>query len=201
MWPVNQDGTAPWSTTSDVTFQYNIVRRVAGGFNLIGVAVGSPAVRMTRVRIVNNSLEQVGDASMGSAFAQGRLFQITTPDNVEIAHNSGGGSQHGLILYGAPISAPFVLRDNVFEGGEGIVSADGQGVGTPALNFHTPGWQVRGNVIGTSWYPSRLADFPTGNTYTANGASTAGTVQTTDGVAVGVDRNTLASKTSGVIVP
>ena len=200
MWPVNQDGTAPWSTTSDVTFQYNIVRRVAGGFNLLGTAVGSPAIRMTRVRIANNSIEQVGDASLGAAFAMGRFFQMTSPDNVEIAHNSGGGSQHGLILYGAPVSAPLVMRDNVFDGGEGIVSADGQGVGTLALNYHAPIWRVSGNVIGTSFAPSRLTDFPTGNTYTVNGATSTATVQTTDGLAVGVDRNTLNQKTAGVIV-
>jgi hypothetical protein len=33
----NQDGTAPWSTVRDVTFQYNVIRNAAGfGLNVLG---------------------------------------------------------------------------------------------------------------------------------------------------------------------
>ena len=196
----NQDGTAPWSVTRDVTFQNNIVRRVAGGVSLSGTPIGSQAQPMTRIRFANNSFEQVGDPSMGGAFTLGRLYQVEGPDNVEFSHNSGVTSQHGLVLYGEPSTAPFVFRDNVVDGGTGIISADGQGVGTAALQYHTPAWNLRGNVIGTNYAPTRLSYYPSSNTYTVNGATSGVSTQTTDGAAVGVDRATVNAKTAGVIV-
>jgi hypothetical protein len=196
---VNQDGTAPWSETSDVTFQYNVIRSVAGGLSLSGAPESAPAVRMSRVRIANNSWERVGDPSLGAAFTLGRLYQIENTTALEISHNSGTGTNHGLILLGNPSSGGFILRDNVLGGGVGITSADGKGVGMDALNYHTPGWQVKGNVVGTS-YMYNLVPFPAGNTYVANGLTAGATVQTTDGRAVGVDAATLSQKTAGVVI-
>jgi hypothetical protein len=119
---------------------------------------------------------------------------------VEIAHNTGYGTSHGLLLVGVPDANGFVMRDNVLEGGPGITSADGKGMGIESLNFHVPGWKVTGNVIGTTYAPDRLALLPTGNTYTSNGATGGRTAQTTDGAAVGADRATINAKTSGVVI-
>ena len=197
---VNQDGNAPWSQTSDVTFQYNIIRRVGAGLSLAGRPESAPAVRMARVRFANNVFEQLGDRSLGSNFALGRLFQVESSDAVEIAHNTGYGTSHGLLLVGAPATNGFALRDNLFEGGPGITSADGKGMGIESLNYHVPGWKVTGNVIGTSYAPDRLALLPTGNTYTSNGATAGRSAQTTDGAPAGADRATINARTSGVVM-
>jgi hypothetical protein len=197
---VNQDGTAPWSQTSDVTFQYNVIRRVAGGLSLAGRPEANPAVRMTRVRVVNNSWEQVGDASLGSVFSLSRIYQIEATENLELAHNTSNATVHGLILTGVPVAGGFSLHDNVFDGGPGINSADGMGVGADALNYYYPGWIARGNIVGTSYAPTRLAPFPAGNTYVPNGQTAGATVTTTDGKAVGVDRATLDQRVAGVVV-
>lgn len=197
---VNQDGSAPWSQTSDVTFQYNIVRRVSGGISLAGRPESSPAIRLARVRIAHNVLEQVGDVSLGSGFNNGRLYQIETSDAVELAHNSGVGTTHGLLLIGASATSGFVMRDNFVDGGPGITSADGKGVGSQGLTFHVPGWRVAGNVIGTNYPAHAYTLFPGGNSYTRNGSTAGATATTTDGLPVGADRGAVAQKTAGVVV-
>jgi hypothetical protein len=62
-----------------------------------------------------------------------------------------------------------VLRDNVFGGGSGIASADGQGVGVSALTYHYPGWDARGNVVIGA--PGRSHAYPAGNLYPSSAAA------------------------------
>ncbi len=208
---VNQDGTAPWSTTSDVTFQYNVVRRVGAALNLAGGPEVNPAVTATRFRVAHNVFEQVGDPSLPSDAKVGRLWQLYGATHVELAHNTGVGTTQGVWLVGAPISGGLVVRDNIFGGGPGIASAEGQGYGTSALNYHAPGWNVRGNVVIGSAAASSA--FPTNNLYPATAsdgglssdlrvvAAPALGSATTDGQTVGADRATVEQKTAGVIVP
>jgi hypothetical protein len=194
-----------------VTFQYNVVRRVGAALNLAGEASGNPAIHAARFRIAHNVFEQIGDPSMPSDSRAGRLWQVHNPIAVEFAHNTGLGSSNGLLFVGNPVLGGFVLRDNVFGGGGGIVSANGQGWGTQALNYHFPGWKAAGNVVigaGTS-----QAVFPTGNLYPATaalgglsadlrviGAPALGSA-TTDGLAPGADRAAVDQKTAGVVQP
>jgi hypothetical protein len=51
----NQDGTAPWSQTKDVTFRYNRLRNMTNGFNLAANPQGG--VPMTRVSVYDNVIE------------------------------------------------------------------------------------------------------------------------------------------------
>jgi hypothetical protein len=207
---VNQDGGAPWSTTSDVTFQYNVVRRVAAVLNLSGAAEAHPAVPPTRFRIAHNVFEQVGDATLPSDGKVGRLWQLYEATHVELAHNTGVGTTHGVLLVGAPVSGGLVLRDNVFGGGPGIASADGRGYGTPALDYHVPGWNVRGNVVIGA--PASSSAFPGGNLYPSTAsegglssdlrvvAAPALGSATTDGLPPGADRTAVEQKTAGVVI-
>ena len=205
----NQDGTAPWTQTSDVTFQYNVVRRVAAAINLAGLAGENPAVRAERFRIANNVFEQIGDPVLLQGTGTGRLFQVIAALAVEYAHNTGVGTTNGLLLVGAPTSNSLVMRDNVFGGGKAIASADGRGYGIPALDYHVPGWKVQGNtVLGA---PTTSYTYPTNNLYaastTAAGLSSDLRViaapalgsATTDGLPVGADRAMVEQKTAGVV--
>ncbi len=56
---VNQDGTAPWSRTADVTIRYNAIVGAAGGFNLAPLPQG-PGVPMARVSIYGNVADSIG---------------------------------------------------------------------------------------------------------------------------------------------
>ena len=208
---VNQYGGAPWSTASDVTFQYNVVRRVNAALNLAGHPEKHPAERAARFRIAHNLFEQVGDSSLVLDEKAGRLWQVNRVLDVEIAHNTGLGTTNGLILVGESVPGGFALRDNVFGGGPGVASANDQGYGTSALEYHVPGWAMDGNVVLASAADS--VPFPANNLYAATAdsaglssdlrviaAPAAGSV-TTDGVAPGADRAAVERETAGVVLP
>ena len=206
----NEGGTAPWSTASDVTFQYNIVRRSVGGIAM-SARSGNPAVPAARYRIAHNVFEQIGDSALPSDWRAGRLWQVSEVAATEFAHNTGVGTTNGFLMLGQPTSGGLVVRDNVFGGGPGIASADGQGYGTRALDYHFPGWTTRGNVlIGSA---ATQAAFPADNVYatTATAAGLSADLRpiaapalgsaTTDGLPVGADRAAVEQKTAGVVQP
>jgi hypothetical protein len=208
---VNQYGGAPWSTASDVTFQYNVVRRVNAALNLAGHPEKHPVERAARFRIAHNVFEQVGDSSLVLDGRAGRLWQVIRVLDVEIAHNTGLGTTNGLLLVGDPVHGGFALRDNIFGGGPGVASANSQGYGTSALDFHVPGWAMSGNVVLGSAADS--LPFPDDNLYaaTADSAGLSGDLRvvappaaghvTTDGVAPGADRAAVERQTAGVVLP
>ena len=159
MLSINQDGRSPWSVVSDVTFRYNVIRNSAHGINLVD-RYSTNAQPAARLVFEHNLLERIGAAS---DFGGGRLFQASGIQGLTLRHNTGFGTSHGLMLYGAPI-AQFVMENNAF-GGDGnmaVVSADGLGFGTAALNGHAAaGWAFRGNVV-VGATPSL---FPSGNQF------------------------------------
>ena len=96
---VNQGGTASWSTTSDVTFQYNIVRQAGGGINMAGLPEPYPAVRAARFRVAHNVFERIGSTSFGL------LWQVNEVPSVEFAHNTGVGTTDGGVRRRAAASS------------------------------------------------------------------------------------------------
>jgi hypothetical protein len=206
---VNQEGTAPWSTTSDVTFQYNVVRNVGAGLNVAARPEAYAAVPAARFRVVHNVFERIGDPSLPSEWRSGRLWQVIEAQQVELAHNTGLGTTHGVFLVGQPATGGLVVRDNIFGGGPGVASAEGRGNGTAALDYHFPGWFMRGNVVVGA---ATSSVFPSGNLYPSSVAAAglssdlrpieapALGYPTTDGLAVGADRAAVEQKTAGVVL-
>lgn len=137
---VNQDNSAPWSETADVTFRNNIVRNSFSGMSLSGSPEGVRTVPMSRVTVVNNAFERIDQ----------RLWEVGEVDNLSFVSNTGFGVTHGLLLIGRPM-ANLVVRDNVFgvppSSWAAISSADGKGWGTQALNAHASSWTLEKNVI------------------------------------------------------
>ncbi len=146
----NQENTAPWSQTADVTFRSNIVRNSAMGMSLAGNPEVNPVVPMSRLLVANNVFERIGSGSVSS----GRLWQASEVDNLSFVSNTGFGVTAGLILYGRKMSN-LVVRDNVFGTTQqnwgtwdyAITSADGGGFGTQALNTHTSSYILANNLI------------------------------------------------------
>ncbi len=89
MTPRNQDGTAPWSVVSDVTFRYNIVRHTAGGMSVNGVDTIYPSLPGRNIRIEHNLFHDVVSSSGGRLLIMGN-----SPENVTLEHNTHfqGGS-------------------------------------------------------------------------------------------------------------
>ena len=169
--PRNQEGTAPWSAVRNITFQNNVVRHVAGVFNIMGYDDVHSSRQTENILIRNNLAYDVSPiyTTKSSTPAEARFMLIGAgPKNVAIRHNtvdnegSGtlifykGQSPTGTLIYGFELTSNR-LRNNRY----GIFGAEGQGVGTAAFNAFTPSAIVLRNAIGGADPKA----YPTGNDY------------------------------------
>jgi hypothetical protein len=138
---VNQNGRAPWSTTSDVTFRFNIVRNSAGGITTAAHPESYPSVPTARIEIADNLLYNIGNFN-GTVF--GRMMQLLGPLNDIVVtrntllHMPGGAS--ALLVDGTP-SKHLEYTENVFTRATYGILRSGAGEGTPALEAAWPGGQ------------------------------------------------------------
>jgi len=146
----DQDNTAPWSTTQDVTMRLNRISRSAAGIQVSGTIEGDRVTESTaRVLVEQNLIDPVGDPALGGV---GRLFAVgsaTAPRDVVFRHNTGFGTNAALIFYEGETKG-FAFLDNVANGGEyrwSISSSVGKGVGSAALANHAPGGVAEGNLF------------------------------------------------------
>ena len=169
--PRNQGGTAPWSVVRNITFQNNVVRHVAGVFNITGYDNNHPSRQTDNILIRNNLAYDVHPRYTTSSItpAEARFMLIGGgPKTIKIRHNTvdnegsatlifhKGASPNGPLIYGFELTSN-LLRDNKY----GIVGAEGQGVGTAAFNAFTPNGVVLRNAIGGA-DPKK---YPVGNDY------------------------------------
>src|SRR5437867_6955550 len=61
----NQDGTAPWSTIEDVTFQKNLVRHSGSGVNILAADDPNPSQTMKRVLLRDNLFDVINAGRPG----------------------------------------------------------------------------------------------------------------------------------------
>lgn len=207
---VNQEGTAPWSETSDVTVRWNRVDRSAAGWNFAGAPELGPVNTPAHTILVEqNYVAPLGDPALGPG------LQVATDglNGLVFRHNSMSGTA-AAVYFTAGQQTGFVFNDNVATGGNyqwGFASANGHGAGVMALDYHAPGWVARGNCLASTGEGGVL-----NNTYTADIAS-AGFVnastgdfrltasspckgKATDGTDPGVDMAQLNAKLQGVVI-
>jgi hypothetical protein len=209
---VNQSGTAPWCVTSDVTFRYNKLRNVSGGFNLAAHPEASPAVPAARIKISDNVMDSV---NVGVFTGHGRVYQMLQElDKVTIEHNTTFSANYIFMFGSTPLATNFAFRNNVATRGQYGVFGSGVGEGTAALNYYVaPGYAFLGNVVISG--PSAL--YPAGNFFPAANtnvgfvdvvnanyrllSTSAYASKGTDGRDPGADVNAVESATQGVVVP
>ena len=158
----NQDGTAPWSTVTDVTFSNNVVQHVAAAVNILGHDDINPSAPGQDIKITNNLFLDVG-----GTWTFGRLFQVLNGANdVSITHNTAIQTESVLFADEQP-SQGFVFTGNIAPHNQYGVIGTGTGVGTPSLNAWFPGAVFQGNVIpggqssnypGGNFFPGNLSD-------------------------------------------
>lgn len=140
----NQDGAAPWSVVQDVTFVNNIIRSVAGGFNMHGTDDLQQSLPSRRIRISNNVLIDVDGARWTGP---GVAFQLNGgPDDVIIENNTVFQTGN-LIAAAPPTSDGFIYRNNLTMHNEYGVKGDGQGTGLQTINAYFPGSVFMKNVL------------------------------------------------------
>lgn len=213
---VNQNGTAPWSVTRDVTFQYNRLRKAGGGVNIASNPESSPAQPLSRILIANNVFDSI---NVGAFNGHGRLYQILQgPAGVTIEHNTtinSDSSNAAVMMDVAPPRAQgFVFRDNITTSGQYGVFGSNVGIGTAALNYYmAPGFIFRRNVVvgadsasypADNFFPANIAaiafvDVANGNYRLASSSRYAR--MATDGKDVGADIDALEQATAGAVLP
>ena len=158
--PVNQDGRAPWSDVSDVTFQYNIVRHVASAINILGTDYQHPSRQLRNLQIRNNLFYDVDSSRWGG---DGRFLQIGDgPTDVVVDHNTVIQSGSILQLYGNKAGRPwpienFRLTNNLALHNEYGIIGDSAGIGKAAIATYLVREEIRRNVIAggdASRYPA-----------------------------------------------
>ena len=169
--PRNQEGTAPWSVVRNITFQNNVVRHVAGVFNISGYDDNRPSRQTENIVIRNNLAYDVNPiyTTRSSTPAEGRFMLIGAgPRNIKIRHNTVDNQGSGTMVFykgtspTGPLIYEFELTSNLLRANTyGILGAEGQGVGTAVFNALTPNAVVLRNAIAGADPKA----YPTGNDY------------------------------------
>jgi hypothetical protein len=162
--PRNQDGTAPWSMTSDIAITNNVFINVASGFNISGVDNHYPNIPMTARILVRNNV--LGVTGLGGGGARG--FQVTAGgSNYTIDHNTiidsaappVSSSSDLMMAESTPKASNFTFTNNLATQTAYGFFGSGVGEGTAALNANFTNWSFAKNVIVNA----KAASYPASN--------------------------------------
>jgi hypothetical protein len=208
----NQDGTAPWSTSSDVTVRYNHIRNTGSVFNLSGLG-SNPAkvVPAARFLVTHNLAEGV---NVGPYTGDGVAFQLLSGlSDVVVSHNTiinQNASSSGVGFDGPPVKG-LVMHSNLFQGGPYGVHGSDAGSGHGTLKRYAPGAVFKRNVIvggdcsaypGETFCPSRMTEAGFVNALNGNFRASVGALRNRalDGGDIGADIDRVEAATRGAIV-
>ena len=143
--------SAPWTTTADVTFRYNIVRNSPRGFNVQGVDAGA-RIPVARVRAEHNLFYGIGEFNGTSS---GWLNLVThAPSDIAIRNNTMVNNTKGAGLalvmdYGNGQARRLFIEDNIFTSPAGYaVFYSGMPAGVASLRAMAgDSWTFARNVV------------------------------------------------------
>ena len=165
--PRNQDGTAPWSMTSDIAITNNVFVNVGNGFNIAGVDSNhpNPSLTTTRILLRNNV---IGVSGLGGASA--RAFQVIggganyTIDHNTIVNTAAAGGSDLMMAESTPKVSDFTFTNNLATQTAYGFFGSGAGEGTAALNANFTNWSFAKNVIVNA----KAASYPASNFFPAS---------------------------------
>jgi hypothetical protein len=148
----NQDFTAPWSQSLDITFRYNRCVNVASGLNLAAQQQG--AVPMARVSAYDNVFD-----SLSTVGGEGKGFQILDDvRDVILLHNTVSNTTNDAFSFDGLAGIRTVIQANVVPHGDFGVKGSGSSDGTPTISRWMPGglfqWNAIVNAPDCSLYPA-----------------------------------------------
>ena len=163
--PRNQEGTCTWCVVENVTFQFNHVRNVAAGINILGYDDISPSKQTKNIAIRHNLFEKMDTSIGGTAW----FILITDgPADIVVDHNTidSNGTAFVYIWQSKPTAAylvnGFQFTNNAVRHGLYGINGAGYGFGNGILNYYFPGAIVKGNFMEAG-YASR---YPANNYFT-----------------------------------
>ena len=188
----NQNGTAPWTQSTDITVRYNTVKNMGSGLNIAGNPGSYPAVMAARISVYDNYFSNLGNAPW---VGDGIPLQIlgATAD-ILVAHNTWTNAGLNAISFDGGANTRNVIHSNIIPSGQYGVKGTNAGGGTSTLTMFSPGGVFAYNVIpGTdcSYYPATT--------------SCPSSIPSSPGIGydartIGADMSKINSSTSGVVV-
>ena len=158
--PENQNGGAPWTEVSDVSFQFNTVRHVSSGISILGTDYERPSRELRRLQIRHNLFYDVDASRWGG---DGRFLKVGGgPIDVVVDHNTSIQSGSVLQLYGTRNGRPWVienfqLTNNLTLHNQYGILGDAAGFGKSAIAAYLTREEIRRNVLAggnPSRYPA-----------------------------------------------
>jgi hypothetical protein len=225
LWSVNQNGGCPWCVTEDLTITNNLIRNVAGGFNLAEY-YDANSVPMQRVAIRNNVIVGLDAPDIVVAGGNGKVFQILNQvSDLTIEHNTGFSPTSATFIWDpASIQTNQVIRNNLVGGpnnpiftsyGQGLlgwthvagtgsvfvgnVVAFGQFDGSPAIAGN--GYPVNLDAVGLAGGAQAAYSVAAQVTDLSLATSSAYKGKATDGTDPGANVAAVVAATQGVIIP
>ena len=162
----NQDGGCPWCVVSDVRFEYNVVRNVAGGFNILGYDSPNVSAQSHTITIRHNLFQRVTTALGGSGWF---LLIGMQPRDVTVDHNTIDHDGTTVVYAYAATSSPtpitgFRFTNNAARHSDYGINGASTSTGTLTLSAYFPG-----AVVTKNWLPGGNATrYPAGNFFTGD---------------------------------
>jgi hypothetical protein len=148
LWSANQSGACTWCVTEDVTVTNNLIRNVAGAFNLEEHAY-FPSLSMHRLAIRNNVVIGLDAPDIVSAGGNGKVFQILNQiADLSIEHNTGFSPTSSSFIWDpASVQTDQVIRDNLVGGPNYAIFTSFGGGALGWTHVAGPGSVFAGNVV------------------------------------------------------
>ncbi len=142
--PRNQQGTAPWSGTFDITFRLNKMLNIEGGINVGGTDDVYSSQNTTRVTISDNFLKlsyEGGGDHRGFQLVTDHTYQSgASPTNVHITNNTiihtNSSGSAGVMASGGVKMTGIIIRDNIVSNAAYGYLGVGSGDGNDTINTH-----------------------------------------------------------------
>jgi hypothetical protein len=159
--PRNQDGACTWCIVEDVTFQYNLVRNVAGAISVMGYDSPNISGQTNNVKIRHNLFYDVTAGLGGTGWF---LLIGDEPRDIVVDHNTiDNDGTTAVYAYGGTATAPRTitgfrftnnaLRHNQY-GINGASSSSGKAAYFP------------GSIVQKNWFQGGTASrYPAGNLF------------------------------------
>ena len=188
----NQNGSAPWSQTTDLTMRYNRVRNIGSAINIAANGGWAQVVPAARISIHDNVFETLGTGIYAGGGIPLQILGGTY--DVLVAHNSFSNAGIKAVSFDGGPSTRTVIHSNVLPNGEYGVHGSGTAVGMNSISNYMPGGVFSYDVIpgaDCNLYPATTicpSSMPSslGNGY--------------DGRTIGADMSKVNSATSTAVV-
>jgi hypothetical protein len=152
--PRNQDGAAPWSRVSHVTFRANVVRHVAAALNILGYDNNHPSGQTSNIAIHHNLFADVDAERWGG---NGVFLLIgDAAQDIDVDHNTVMQSGNAVSVYGRPTTG-FVFRNNLIRHNTYGIKGDSRATGHDTIAAFFPGARIAHNALAAgsqSHYPA-----------------------------------------------